>query len=187
LIISLAVSVKEQLRMLAALRHIVLVLFIGSVACSATASSPTTLKAPAARCRASQLRGSFGGFDAGAGQRYVTLKLWNSSRTSCALQGYPGVSLIGPGQQPIPSESVPTTTSPGTPLTIRPGRRVSSTLHWIGIPLSDEQQIGPCEPTPASAHVLAPGDSQYLLITWSFGPVCGHGQIDTSPLEPSRP
>ena len=112
----------------------------------------------------------------------MNLVLTNVAGFRCSVLGYPRVELVTADGQTIPTVMAPSTTSSVTRLTIAPGRRVSSVLHWIGIPLSDERQDGPCEPTPSRAEVTPPQEVQSLVVSWSFGPVCGHGQIDTDPL-----
>jgi len=117
----------------------------------------------------------------------VQLTLTNASREVCSVSGYPRVQLVAGDGSPTPTVVVRTGAGSVHRLTVSSGRRVSSLLHWIGIPLSDESQTGPCETTPARASVMPPGEATALSVDWRFGPVCGHGQIDISPLRPGRP
>jgi hypothetical protein len=117
----------------------------------------------------------------------VNLVLTNVARVRCSVLGYPRLKLVTADGQTIPTTMVQSTPSSVTRLTIAPGRRVSSALHWIGIPLSDENQNGLCEPTPTRAELTPPMEVQSLVVSWSFGPVCGHGQIDAGPLRAGVP
>jgi hypothetical protein len=150
--------------------------------CAGGTSSNMGSRALAQPCRTVQLHGSLGGFDAGAGQRYVQLTLTNVAKVRCSVSGYPGLELVAVDGRGIPTKVVRSPIGSVTQLTVSPGRRVSSVLHWIGIPLDDEAQTGPCEPTPAHANITPPGETTSLSVAWSFGPVCGHGEIDTRPL-----
>jgi hypothetical protein len=155
--------------------------------CSGGTSSHPANRSPVAACRTSQLHGSFGRLDAGAGQRYVPLVLTNVAHDPCSITGYPSVQLIAGNGQGIPTRVVHVDTGVVRRLTIARGHRVSSVLHWAGIPLSDEAQTGPCEPTPARADVTPPGETQPLTLPWSLDAVCGHGQIDARPLHAGVP
>jgi len=163
-------------------RWVSLIALAALMGCAGGTSSKTGSRSPAPACQTSQLRGSFGALDAGAGQRYVPLVLTNVTRKPCWAMGYPTLQLVAADGQDISTEMVRTDSGAVTRLTVSPGRHVSSVLHWIGIPLSDEAQAGPCEPTPSRADITPPGGVTSLSVGWSFGPVCGHGQIDARPL-----
>jgi hypothetical protein len=163
-------------------RGVSLVALAALVGCTGGMSPTAGRRSSAPACQTSQLRASFGALDAGAGQRYVPLAFTNVARNRCSVMGYPTLQLVAADGQVITTEIV--RIDPGTVarLTVSPGHRVSSVLHWIGIPLSDEAQAGPCEPTPARADVTPPAGVTPVAVGWSFGPVCGHGQIDARPL-----
>ena len=165
-------------------------LLIGLVAllgCSGGTSASTGRRSPVRACRTSQLHGSFARLDAGAGQRYIPLVLTNVAKDRCSISGYPSLQLLAVDGRGIPTDVVRIDTGSVTRLTISPGHRVSSLLHWIGIPLNDEAQTGPCEPTPARADITLPGEVQPLSVKWSFDAVCGHGQIEARPMQAGVP
>jgi hypothetical protein len=165
-------------------------LSIGLVAlmgCAGGTTSNTGSRSPAQPCRTGQLHGSFRNPDAGAGQRYVQLVLTNIAKVPCSVTGYPSLALVGANGGGIPTNVVRRNGGPVSRLTISPGHRVSSVLHWIGIPLSDESQTGPCEPTPSHVNITPPGEATSLSVDWSLDPVCGHGEIDARPLRPGVP
>jgi Protein of unknown function (DUF4232) len=163
-------------------RWVSLIALAALMGCAGGTSSKTGSRSPAPACLTSQLHGSFGALDAGAGQRYVPMVLTNVAANRCSVMGYPTLQLVTADGQGISTEMVRIDSGAVTLLTVSPGHRVSSVLHWIGIPLSDEAQAGPCEPTPSRADVTPPGGVTSLSVGWTFGPVCGHGQIDARPL-----
>lgn len=130
------------------------------------------------RCHTSMLAGSLQRGDVGAGQRYAELVLQNTSATSCTLYGYGGLQLIGENGQPLPTnlERVP---NPGPQmLMLEPGDSAASTLHWRVVGDDSEPTNGPCQPTPASAQVIPPDETDPLTVDWTMaGPVCQHGRI----------
>lgn len=62
----------------------------------ATAVLPAQEASSTPMCATSQLTGSLGAGDAGAGNLYRYLVLTNHSSTTCHLTGFPGVSLLDP-------------------------------------------------------------------------------------------
>jgi hypothetical protein len=170
-----------------AFRGVLLIGLAALMGCAGGTSSNTGRRSPVRACRTSQLDGSFARLDAGAGQRYLPLVLTNVAKDQCSITGYPSLQLVAVDGRDIPTEVVRIDTGSVTRLTISPGHRVSSLLHWIGLPLNDEAQTGPCEPTPARADITPPGEVQPLSVKWSFDPVCGHGQIDARSMQAGVP
>lgn len=163
---------------------------IGLVAlmgCAGGTTSNTGSRSPAQPCRTVQLHGSLRNPDAGAGQRYAQLVLTNIAKVPCSVSGYPSLALVGANGRDIPTNVVRSSGGPVSRLTVSPGHRVSYVLHWIGIPLSDESQTGPCEPTPSHVNITPSGETASLSVDWSLDPVCGHGEIDARPLRPGVP
>lgn len=142
---------------------------------AATAAAPT-------RCTVPQLRGSFTGFTAGAGQRFATLVLRNASRRSCAMFGYPGALLLARNGKALPTNVVRDRTVRPRTIVVRPGRRATSQWHWTVIPGVGEQTGGLCEPRPARIEVTPPNDVRHLVLPWRSGPVCEHGRITVRPM-----
>jgi len=66
-----------------------------TVAPSTTTSSPTTTAAGVPPCTSGQLSVSVGQSQGAAGSLIVPLVFQNTGRTTCSLQGYPGVSIVG--------------------------------------------------------------------------------------------
>jgi hypothetical protein len=132
-----------------------------------------------ARCSTSALHASFAGADAGAGQRHVRLVLANISGHACREYGWTGLGL-GTGTASISTNAV--RQGQPTSFVIPPGGHAHTTLHWTVIASADEPQSSACEPTPAWIYVTPPNETTQLQVNWPYGPVCGHGRIDLTPL-----
>jgi hypothetical protein len=118
--------------------------------------------------------------DAGAGQRYASLVLTNTSNTTCRILGYPTLELETASYEPIGAESRGT----GTPqwLTVAPRQHAYSQMHWTVVPALDETS-NPCEPVASVLAITLPGETTMLRITWTGGSVCQYGQIDVTPFQ----
>lgn len=130
------------------------------------------------RCHTSMLSGALQPSGAGAGQRYAELTLTNTSGETCNLYGYGGLQLVGEHGQELPTRMERTGDPQPRLITLAPDESASSTLHWTVVPTGDEPVDGPCAPTPTHANVIPPDETDSLVVPWSAGPVCGHGEID---------
>ena len=63
---------------------------------------------------------------------------------------------------------------------LAPGDAAKTSLHWSVVPHGDEPVEGPCQPTPATARVTPPDETDSLPVTWNLGFVCGAGSIEGS-------
>lgn len=132
------------------------------------------------RCHTSQLDGSLNATDHGAGQRYADLTLRNHSGETCVLYGYGGLRLTDENDRPLPTD-LHRTSDPGPAMVrLAPGDTASTSLHWSIVPHDDEPTDGQCQPTPASAQVTPPDETDSLPVAWDLGFVCGSGSIDGS-------
>jgi hypothetical protein len=127
------------------------------------------------RCHTSELAASLAPGDAGAGQRYATLSLTNTSSRTCTVFGYGGLQPLDAAKRELPITLTRDTGRPAPLVRLVPGAKVGRTIHWGAVP-SGEQ---PC-PTPAYASIIPPDETAPLLIRWSLGPVCG-GKMDGWP------
>jgi hypothetical protein len=147
---------------------------------------PTTTRTTAVpgstRCDAGQLQPSISEDDAGAGQRYATLTLQNTSSARCTVRGYAGLQLLA-GSGTVPTRVVPAG-GPARTLTLRPGVRVRAQLHWSTVPGSGDPSADRCPPTPNRVQVTPPGGRGHDTLAWGLGPVCGGGRIDQEPFQP---
>jgi hypothetical protein len=140
---------------------------------SVPASGATTASA---QCSTGDLSAQLKPGSPGAGQRYATVVLTNTSGATCTVGGYGGVGLLGAPRQGVPTDLRRVASPSPTTLSVSPGGSVRSLLHWTVIAASDEPG-GPCEPTPPTVVLTPPNQTTALLRPWTFGPVCAHGLI----------
>jgi hypothetical protein len=129
-----------------------------------------------AQCGTADLSAQLKAGSPGAGQRYATVVLTNTSGRTCTVGGYGGVGLLGAPGQGVPTDLRRVATPSPATLTVSPGGSVRSLLHWTVIPAGDEPGTT-CEPTAATVVVTPPNQTTALLRPWTFGPVCQHGLI----------
>jgi hypothetical protein len=142
---------------------------VGAVVAPVASASPAST-----RCNADTLSANLQNPDAGAGQRYAQFVVTNTGRGTCTLYGHGGFALVGAPTQ------LTWTANPGASLvTLAPGERAAMTLHWAAIPADDEPGAE-CEPVAASAISIPPDETVPLAVSWPYGPVCQHGQMDAS-------
>lgn len=112
----------------------------------------------------------------GAGQRYATVVLTNTSAGTCTVYGYGGLALLGPPGQGVPTDLRRVPQPAPTTVSLPLGGSARSLLHWTVIPADDE--TGPaCQPTAVAVLVIPPNQITGELRPWTFGPVCQHGLI----------
>lgn len=158
---------------------------------STSAHAPATTSAPSTgtqaapqpgggRCHTSMLSGQVSSGSPGAGQRYATLTLTNSSGQPCTIFGYGGLQLIGEDGTALPTDLERTPAPPPQLIHLEPGKSVSANLHWGAIPGENEAATGTCQPEPVQALVTPPDETDPLVVSWSMGPVCQQGRIEGS-------
>ncbi|MGW6331101.1 DUF4232 domain-containing protein [Nocardia rhamnosiphila] len=96
------------------------------------------------------------------GQSGLDVVLTNTSAHSCAVQGFPGVDLVGP-QDPIfgPTYQLPRRVADPAPLTVEPGAAVSSPLTYL--------PGGPHGWVPVTLVVTPPDTTTRLQAAWPAG------------------
>jgi Domain of unknown function (DUF4232) len=128
------------------------------------------------RCHTTALSGHLGFIQGAAGSRFGPLVLTNRSHHVCKLRGYIGGQLYDDAGGRLPTRIVRDRSRPVTTLTLRPGQRAFTELHWSA--------IGPilgCS-RPRSFAVTPPDERTQLRVLWTAGPVCGGGRIDVRPI-----
>ncbi|MEU8798026.1 DUF4232 domain-containing protein [Spirillospora sp. NPDC048819] len=109
--------------------------------------------------------------------RYVTLVLTNTSRTTCNLRGFASLQLLNAGGL------VETRVEHhGTPQTVTLGGHDSAyeRLHWTSEHAGDEGN--PCQPTATTLRVYTLYQTRPHTVSWNHGPVCNHGRIWLTPI-----
>ncbi|MEV0978815.1 DUF4232 domain-containing protein [Streptomyces sp. NPDC049915] len=132
----------------------------GGAAAAAVAAQPASAAVPT--CAASNLYLSMGRQDHGAGQLYWPLRFTNTGTGSCALRGYPGVSVLDVAHRQTGPAATRTGQSVAT-VTLRPAQTVSAVIHTTNGPIG-----GPCRPTGTYLRVYPPGSRQALLVPASL-------------------
>jgi Protein of unknown function (DUF4232) len=132
------------------------------------------------RCTAAMLAGTVEPTDSGAGNRYVTLIVRNTSQQPCTLWGYGGLELLNSTRQPIPTNAERNLDPGPTLVTLAPGGEAGKTLHWSVVATGDEPVEGPCQPQAKAINVLPPDETQPFTVDYELGSVCAEGRIETS-------
>ncbi|WP_328718021.1 DUF4232 domain-containing protein [Streptomyces sp. NBC_00247] len=135
---------------------------------SPTATSAAGGASAVQRCAAETLTMGLSPADAGAGQVYYRLTFTNTSKETCTLTGYPGVSLIRRDGSAV---GVPATHegTAGTRTAIGPGGTAEVTLHTNNEGVSDS----PCWGRPDYLKVYPPGSTRALTLRTADPRVCG--------------
>ena len=147
------------------------------------AAGPAALAAATPpRCTVAQLRGSLTHLTAGAGSRFATLVLRNTSRRPCSLFGYPGALLLSRSGRALPTRVLRDRSRRPRTVVVRPRGRAVSQWRWGAIPGPREPARGRCEPLPRRIEVTPPNATRQLVLPWRSGPVCEHGTITVRPM-----
>jgi hypothetical protein len=171
--------IKEMIkvsRRAAAAAAAVLALGVGSATWATTSASAATVRpAPIQRCTSSDLAVWVNADSANgaAGTIYYHLDLTNTSRRSCYLLGWPGVSATtGTGHR----LGAPARNSPNVPLrfvTVRPGATAHALLGYVDV------QVTPgCHPTTATFLKVTPPNTRSSRNAFFPLPVCQTNTVD---------
>lgn len=96
------------------------------------------------------------------GQRRLEIVLTNTSAQSCAVQGFPGVDLVGPADPAFgPTYQLPRQDVDFAPVTVAPGAAVSSLLTYL--------PGGPGGWVPATIVLTPPDTTTPLQAPWPAG------------------
>ena len=147
--------------------------------------APTTTTEPAINpiCLVSQLNAQLNELSPGAGQRYASVTFNNSGQKPCQMLGFPGLQLAGNN---APTKVV-RSNKPKVLITVPVGGSAYTIIHWTAIPSGNEPQNGPCEPTATQIKLTPPNETNSLTQPWTFGPVCGGGELDVDPMTLGQP
>lgn len=127
---------------------------------SAALPSPSATASAAPMCATSQLSAALGGGDAGAGQVYRYLVITNSSRTTCHLTGFPGLSLLDASGRQIGAAATYDHLA-YTPVVLAPGASASDTIHTVN---RQTNNPGECLAASTSLRIYPPGNRDALVI-----------------------
>jgi hypothetical protein len=151
------------------------------VACGLLASSAGATHA-VARCGGAQLAGSFAAVpgSAGAGNITYTLRLKNTSASTCTVTGLPQGTLLGHGRKALPTHVQ--AAFPGALaavlVTLPPGRSTHATARFSpDVPGPGEQTPGRCEPVAWWFRVQGQGGGITTVPVRPPTSVCERGRL----------
>ncbi|MFB8174723.1 DUF4232 domain-containing protein [Streptomyces sp. NPDC055966] len=128
---------------------------------SAPAAAPSAAKA-LRTCTASDLHLSMGRKEGAAGSLYWPVRFTNTSTGSCALRGYPGVSVLDTAHHQLGPAAARSGTSYRT-VALAPGHSASAVLRTTNGPVG-----GPCLRTGSYLRVFPPASRTPVLIPASW-------------------
>ncbi|MYS23188.1 Protein of unknown function, partial [Streptomyces sp. DvalAA-14] len=114
------------------------------------------------------LRMRLGRGDPGAGNVYYPLAFTNTGKSSCTLDGYPGVSLIR-GDGSVIGKPADRQGPAGTAVRIASGQTVQANLHTLNKGIKGNS----CWGKPTFLKVYPPGSTESLTLATSSPLVCG--------------
>ncbi|MEW2125124.1 DUF4232 domain-containing protein [Streptomyces sp. NPDC087866] len=129
------------------------------------------------RCRAEDLGMGVKQGDGGAGQVYYELGFVNKSSRSCALNGFPGVSLIQRDGSVIGAPAKRDGAAHGSTV-IAPGKTAHVVLHTLNQGIAD----GGCWKRADYLRVYPPGSKEALTLREPQVRICG-GRFTTTSVE----
>ncbi|MFE2143274.1 DUF4232 domain-containing protein [Streptomyces sp. NPDC059456] len=135
---------------------------VGATQASALPSAPA--------CRVADLNLAIGGPDGAAGSLYYPINFTNTSTHTCALRGYPGVSVVDVRHHQIGTSAI-RTGEPVDAVAVRPGDSVSAVLRT-----NSEGVAAGCRPTSTYVKVYPPNSYQAVQIPYHLR-VCGAFEI----------
>jgi len=106
--------------------------------------------------------------DPGAGNIYYPLDFTNTSGNSCALTGFPGVSLIR-GDGSLIGKPADREGQAGSAVRIAPGATVQADLHTLNQGIKGDS----CWREPTYLKVYPPGSTAAMTLATSTPVVCG--------------
>jgi hypothetical protein len=143
------------------------------------AASAATARTPIPPCHTENLRAYLIGGSPGAGQRYATLELMNTSHRACQTYGHVGLQLLGAHGSRVATDTLWDSTPASRRVVLAPGAAATAQLHWSAIQGTGDQ-TGPCVTAPTHIQVTPPDTSSSLMLKWSGGTVCERGRIDVT-------
>jgi hypothetical protein len=123
---------------------------------SASGVSTPRTAASTPECRSADLSADYRARDAAAGHRYGVVRLRNTSRRTCFVQGYGGLSYVGGGDgTPV---GAPADRDPGaTPrVVLAPGERA---LSRVSETVAENYPRRTCRPADVDAFLVYPPDA----------------------------
>jgi hypothetical protein len=118
----------------------------GLAAAGSAGAAPAT-----ARCGTADLSAQLKPGSPGAGQRYATVVLTNTSGHSCTVRGYGGLALLGAPGQGVPTDLRRVPSPAPQTVSLAPGGSARSLLPWTSGPVCQHGLIQQNAYVPGSA------------------------------------
>jgi Protein of unknown function (DUF4232) len=139
------------------------------------------------RCHSNQLRAQLGQANGAAGSVRISATFKNTSRSTCSLEGYPGMQMLNKAGKPIRTSVHRglTGTAPVRVVSLAPG---GVARFYMGFAAATGYGNKKC-PTSARVQVTAPNDFSSLTVAWHLQPYGGTiqhlecGLISVSPVQ----
>ncbi|MFC5911462.1 DUF4232 domain-containing protein [Streptacidiphilus monticola] len=149
----------------------VAVLAAGGAVAAVPASAQASPRTPT--CTTADLRLSIGRVTGGAGSLFYPIRFRNASHHTCALRGYPGVSVLDSHGRQI-GAAASRNPHPVTTVSVAPGRTVYATVR------TNNRGLGaPCRAVSGYVRVYPPASYRPVLIPYRLQ-VCG--SFDVNPV-----
>jgi hypothetical protein len=118
-------------------------------------------------CKASTLRVTFGGGDAGMSQQERVLRFTNTGSRTCAIVGFPGVSYVAGDDGHQVGAAAVRSGRIGSQVDLAPGAVASTVIHSADPGVFDPST---CRPTTVRGYrIYAPDDTAAMFIPLSSG------------------
>lgn len=121
------------------------------------------------RCTAANLDISINREDAAAGSLYYTITLKNTGKTSCHLNGHPGVSAVGSDNGTQLGKSARLGGPKPSKVTLAPGKSGHASLKAVNIGSDGGPLAGRCKVTRADGWRIYPPDSHKAVFVKQSG------------------
>jgi Protein of unknown function (DUF4232) len=130
------------------------------------------------RCLVNQLSSSMRAGSPGAGQRYATITLKNTSKVTCETGGYVGLGLTNSKNKALPTHAVRDNKQHVTAIKLTPGEKATELIQWGVV-----SGTGTCVKSAKHLLVTPPNDFHSFILPWKMGTVCESGRFFEQPLK----
>ncbi|MET9692559.1 DUF4232 domain-containing protein [Streptomyces sp. NPDC006514] len=137
--------------------------------CSAVGATQASALPRAPACHVADLHLAIGEPDGAAGSLYYPILFTNTSTHTCALRGYPGVSVVNVRHQQIGTSATRTGAAVNT-VSVQPGESATATFRTNSPGVTD------CRPPSTYVKVYPPNSYQAVQIPYHLR-VCGVFEI----------
>jgi hypothetical protein len=145
-------------------------------------SSTSTTSAGPQTCASSGLAASISGSSGAAGTIETTVALKSTSTGACVLSGYPGMQLLDPSGNSLPTNVVRKgnysfTAMAPTTVTLATSQTAYFNIGYSDVPTGNETTC----PASTSVEITPPNDTTHLVVSANFAP-CAAGTLVVSPV-----